>query len=305
MSCYSIYFDETGDFQGSGDFYAICGFVWKGDAISLKDQLKDFCTNLGTWLTANRNDDGKSMPECLHTTSNNSLKRLLSRHTPESDLLHNRLKDFPIAVTGIYAFKKEINPDDFIQDAVYRKMIHILLRQITKQIHRNDSEASITFHIPTRSTVFETDEEKKRHEYQQNDIMVGRIGNGSLGVSMNTPEAFIDIRRELGVTCSVREITYKTQNPDQNDNIYHTNRNTESTLWGYYTADIINYWIKTFADRPGKQVEELRAEIASLMDVSRRKTQIVIICAFAVITLVLIGIFLHQDAGGWQTVSLP
>ncbi len=38
---------------------------------------------------------------------------------------------------------------------------------------------------------------------------------------------------------------------------------------------------------------------------SRRKTQIVIICAFAVITLVLIGIFLHQDAGGWQTVSLP
>ncbi|MBR2822758.1 MAG: hypothetical protein IKE24_03640, partial [Clostridia bacterium] len=46
MSTYSIYLDETGDFQGNEGFYAICGFVWKGDALNLKEWMisRKLCT---------------------------------------------------------------------------------------------------------------------------------------------------------------------------------------------------------------------------------------------------------------------
>lgn len=270
MSSYSVYLDETGDFQGSGDLYGIFGLVWAGDADALANSLKHFCTDLSNKLINEGRDGGKAFPECLHTTKNPALKALLSDRS--TDLLRSGLVDLPISITGVYSFKDEVDPADFLRDDVYLKMINSLMRHITEQIRHKDADAVITFHIPTRDTVFGIDETNKEQKYLRSDTVVGikidkNGGETKLSVSMNSQDTFRDIRGELGVDCSVREISYEIHSPDDDDNNYHKYKNPESTLWGYYTADIINYWMRGFANRPQKSNEDIEKELAEFLDV--------------------------------------
>ena len=162
MSTYSIYLDETGDFQGNEGFYAICGFVWKGDALNLKECLSGYCRGLAEKLKKERRDSGLAFPECLHTTENKSLKKILQKKDSTSSILHIPLKDFPISSVGIYAFKDEIDKQYFHQDVLYRTMLLKLVRDITTQIRQIDKDADITFHVPTRDTFFEINGDKEK-----------------------------------------------------------------------------------------------------------------------------------------------
>ncbi len=273
MSCYSIYLDETGDFQGNtyenDALYGIFGFVWSGDTHVLRDTLKNFCTNLSDWLRQEQKDAGLPFPHCLHTTENKSLERALKRHEPETDLLHTRLWNTPVTITGIYAFKAEVDHSEFDLDSLYRKMIHTLIRQITKKIRSTDPEAKITFHIPTRDTVFELSE-KKQNAFQQRNINVRMRPDKETGllnqsVSLNTSEAFLGISDELNISCPVRRINNNTSDPDREDELFHKDNNPESTLWGYYTADILNCWMRSIAKQPGKDPKEIETEISALL----------------------------------------
>ena len=273
MSCYSIYLDETGDFQGSpfqkNIFYGIFGFVWEGDPAALKDQTKQLCLSLADWLKQENKDSGLPFPRCLHTTENKQFKDALAEHAPEKDVLHSRLSGLSFSVAGIYAYEPEVDQSDFDLDDLYRKMIHMLIRQITARIRAAEPEARITFHIPTRSTTFEYNEKKKK-EFQQRDIIVSlkkdkETGEADQSVSLNTPEAYYSISRELDVICSVREIKENTDDPDRDDEAFHKSRNPESTVWGYYTADIINYWMRTIVNQPEKDTETIEKEISGLI----------------------------------------